>query len=101
MADYFDAAGFVILPITAQHALADVEPVPPTRDPFDRLLRAQCAVEGLSLLTLDGALRIHASQRRSLEGTYHLKSEKPPRSTPPRSTASRARGAISASRSAA
>ena len=59
MADYFDAAGFVILPITAQHALADVEPVPPTRERFDRLLLAQCAVKGLSLITLDGALRDH------------------------------------------
>ncbi len=37
-----------LLQITAAHALMQVEPEPPTRDPFDRLLLAQCKVEGLS-----------------------------------------------------
>lgn len=59
MAGYFEAAGFAVLPITAEHALTEIEPVPPTRDPFDRLLLAQCAVENLRLVTLDGALRDH------------------------------------------
>lgn len=56
---FFEAIGLVILPVTAEHAVTAVEPLPPTRDPFDRLLLAQCKVEGLSLLTLDRALRDH------------------------------------------
>lgn len=56
---YLDAAGFKLLPITADHTLATVDPLPPTRDPFDRLLLAQCTVEGLWLVTLDEALRKH------------------------------------------
>jgi len=51
--------GFEILPIAASHAIADVKPDPATRDPFDRLLLAQCAVEGLRLLTIDRALIGH------------------------------------------
>jgi PIN domain nuclease of toxin-antitoxin system len=54
-----DAMGFSVLPITASHALAAVEPVPPTRDPFDRLLLAQCIVEGRRLVTRDHALAGH------------------------------------------
>ena len=30
-----------------------------TRDPFDRLLLAQCAIEGRRLVTIDAALRDH------------------------------------------
>ena len=30
-----------------------------TRDPFDRMLLAQCQVEGLRLLTIDRALVAH------------------------------------------
>jgi len=51
--------GIDILPITARHALATVEPEPPTRDPFDRLLLAQCKVEDLRLVTIDRALVVH------------------------------------------
>jgi PIN domain nuclease of toxin-antitoxin system len=51
--------GVVQVPILASHAVADVMPEPPTRDPFDRLLLAQCAVEGLRLLTVDRALVEH------------------------------------------
>ena len=57
--DFLESVGLVILPVTAGHALTTVEPLPPTRDPFDRLLLAQCEVEQLSLLTLDRALRNH------------------------------------------
>lgn len=56
---YFEAAGFKALAITTSHALAAVTPLPPTRDPFDRLLLAQCSIESLRLVTLDGALRDH------------------------------------------
>lgn len=47
------------LPITASHALHLVRPEPITKDPFDRLLLAVCAVEGLRLATLDRALVAH------------------------------------------
>ena len=51
------AEGFVELPITAAH-LAQVATLPWLhRDPFDRLLVAQAMVEGLTLLTVDAALR--------------------------------------------
>ena len=39
--------------------LADAEPEPQTRDPFDRLLLGQCQVENLRLVTLDRALAAH------------------------------------------
>lgn len=48
-----------LLQITATHALVRIEPEPPTRDPFDRLLLAQCKVEGLRLVTIDRALVDH------------------------------------------
>ncbi|MBL1256770.1 type II toxin-antitoxin system VapC family toxin [Methylocystis sp. Sn-Cys] len=48
-----------LLQITAAHVLIQVEPEPPTRDPFDRLLLAQCKVEGLRLVTIDRALVDH------------------------------------------
>lgn len=51
--------GHVILPIDQHHVLANLDPEPPTRDPFDRLLLAQCQVEGLRLVTLDRALAHH------------------------------------------
>jgi PIN domain nuclease of toxin-antitoxin system len=54
-----EGIGAALLPITAAHVLADVEPSPPTRDPLDRLLLAQCRTEGLRLLTLDRALVGH------------------------------------------
>ncbi len=48
-----------ILAIETRHVLAEPDPVPATRDPFDRLLLAQAGVEGLRLLTLDRALARH------------------------------------------
>jgi PIN domain nuclease of toxin-antitoxin system len=48
-----------LMPILASHVLANAEPEPPTRDPFDRLLLAQCAVEGFRLVTIDRALVAH------------------------------------------
>lgn len=52
-------AGIALLAIEATHALATLDPEPPTRDPFDRLLLAQCSIEGLLLLTTDSALASH------------------------------------------
>jgi PIN domain nuclease of toxin-antitoxin system len=48
-----------VLPIGVEHVLALVDPAPATRDPFDRLLLAQCAVERMRLVTLDRALAAH------------------------------------------
>ena len=48
-----------LITINAEHVTASVDPEPATRDPFDRLLLAQCLVEGMQLLTNDRALRVH------------------------------------------
>lgn len=48
-----------ILAINEHHALRHVEPEPPTRDPFDRLLLAQCQIERMRLVTIDRALADH------------------------------------------
>lgn len=48
-----------ILAINKHHALHHVEPEPPTRDPFDRLLLAQCAVDGFKLVKISKALADH------------------------------------------
>ena len=50
-------AGVQTLAISVQHAAA-VEDLPPHhRDPFDRMLVAQAAIEGAALVSPDGALR--------------------------------------------
>ncbi|MEL6064131.1 MULTISPECIES: type II toxin-antitoxin system VapC family toxin [unclassified Methylobacterium] len=53
------AFGIGIVPITRAHALVSVVPLPPTKDPFDRMLLVQCQIEGCLLVTVDGALRNH------------------------------------------
>ena len=45
--------------IDERHALTSVEPEPMTRDLFDRMLLAQCQVEGLRFVTIDRALVAH------------------------------------------
>jgi PIN domain nuclease of toxin-antitoxin system len=57
--DLIEAMGAELLVVTAAHALTAVEPEPATRDPFDRMLLAQCQIEGLRLLTRDQALIDH------------------------------------------
>jgi PIN domain nuclease of toxin-antitoxin system len=54
-----ESLGTRILAIEHTHATALLNPEPPTRDPFDRLLLAQCQVEGLQLVTADRALIGH------------------------------------------
>lgn len=49
----------ILLQIDHRHVLAELHEIPPTRDPFDQLLLAQCQVENLRLVTLDRALGIH------------------------------------------
>lgn len=59
IAEYFEALGLTILPIETRHVIATADPEPETRDPFDRLLLAQCQVENLRLVTVDRALMHH------------------------------------------
>ena len=51
--------GIQIVPINEHHALAAVDPEPATRDPFDRMLLAQCQIENLRLVSLDRSLLKH------------------------------------------
>lgn len=52
-------ASISLIVINERHALLQALPEPPTRDPFDRLLLAQCAIEGMQLVTIDRALADH------------------------------------------
>jgi PIN domain nuclease of toxin-antitoxin system len=58
--DLYETFGLRLLDIDHRHAIHWLQPEPPTRDPFDRLLLAQCAVEDLRLVTIDRALAAHA-----------------------------------------
>ena len=51
--------GIALLEIRNAHILAEADPLPDTRDPFDRLLLAVCQVEQMRLLTVDRSLRSH------------------------------------------
>jgi PIN domain nuclease of toxin-antitoxin system len=48
-----------LVSIDERHVVEEVFPDPDTRDPFDRLLLAQCTVEDMRLVTLDRALARH------------------------------------------
>jgi PIN domain nuclease of toxin-antitoxin system len=58
--DIVTSSGLEIIPINEHHVIATVLPEPMTRDPFDRLLLAQCSVEELRLVTVDRALIAHS-----------------------------------------
>ncbi len=58
--DLVTSGGLELIPINEHHVIATVQPEPMTRDPFDRLLLAQCSVEGLRLVTVDRALITHS-----------------------------------------
>lgn len=51
--------GYTLLTIDQQHAVEDLLDQPETNDPFDRMLLAQCQVEGMRLVTTDRALQQH------------------------------------------
>jgi PIN domain nuclease of toxin-antitoxin system len=53
------AFGYSLLDIDRHHAVEDLLDEPATNDPFDRLLLAQCQVEGMRLVTTDRALQRH------------------------------------------
>jgi PIN domain nuclease of toxin-antitoxin system len=59
IAGYLEAVGLSILPIEVRHVIVAADPAPETRDPFDRLLLAQCQADDLKLVTLDRALLNH------------------------------------------
>ena len=48
-----------LIPMMLDHAVAVATPLPDTKDPFDRLLLAVCAVEGRRLVTTDQRLEGH------------------------------------------
>jgi PIN domain nuclease of toxin-antitoxin system len=56
---YVQSLGYLLLAVDHRHAIEDLKVAPPTRDPFDRMLLAQCQVEGLRLITIDRALVDH------------------------------------------
>ncbi|MBB3160605.1 PIN domain nuclease of toxin-antitoxin system [Rhizobium laguerreae] len=56
---YLGEIGLTILPIDIAHVITAADPEPEARDPFDRLLLAQCKVEGLQLATVDRLLVDH------------------------------------------
>jgi PIN domain nuclease of toxin-antitoxin system len=56
---FLEELGCDILPVSLEHALEVAHPEPATKDPFDRLLLAVCACEGLKLLTTDNQLAGH------------------------------------------
>lgn len=59
MQDILESGRLTIVPINNPHVITAANPEPETRDPFDRLLLAQCQVEGLQLVTIDRALVNH------------------------------------------
>ena len=58
--DAFAQLNIRALRIMTAHVVAPVEPLPDTKDPFDRLLLAICRVERMKLVTLDSKLRDHS-----------------------------------------
>ncbi|MBB2820348.1 UNVERIFIED_ORG: PIN domain nuclease of toxin-antitoxin system [Rhizobium esperanzae] len=59
IAGSLEEIGLILLRIEIQHVITAADPEPETRDPFDRLLLAQCKVEGLQLATVDRLLVGH------------------------------------------
>lgn len=57
--DFLSTSGCTVLPMSLKHALEVAHPEPSTKDPFDRLLLAVCACEGMKLLTTDTRLAGH------------------------------------------
>jgi PIN domain nuclease of toxin-antitoxin system len=59
LADYCRDLSYTIMNVDEHHAVAELINQPQTRDPFDRILLAQCQVEGLRLVTVDRVLSGH------------------------------------------
>jgi PIN domain nuclease of toxin-antitoxin system len=56
---YLQSLKYRLIAIDERHAIETLDQAPGTRDPFDRMLLAQCQVEGLRLITIDRALVAH------------------------------------------
>lgn len=54
-----------IMDIHVSHVLAEADPLPETKDPFDRLLLAICQFENMRFVTLDRSLLRHPLALRS------------------------------------
>jgi PIN domain nuclease of toxin-antitoxin system len=59
IAVFCEVMGLKVLQISAAHATAELDREPEPLDHFDRMLLAQCKVEGLKLVTVDRALAAH------------------------------------------
>jgi len=57
--ELLESVSMQTLTIETRHVLAEVHPEPRSRDPFDRLLLAQCSIENLLLVTQEQALVGH------------------------------------------
>jgi|SRR6185295_4595982 len=57
--ELIQSVGLSLLAIKPSHVLTVATPEPATRDPFDRLLLAQCMIEDFQLVTLDRVLASH------------------------------------------
>ncbi len=57
--ELLESYGFSMLDIDRHHVIEELRDPPKTKDPFDRLLLAQCQTEGLRLVTTDNALLAH------------------------------------------
>jgi PIN domain nuclease of toxin-antitoxin system len=53
------AFAIALMDVVVPHVLAEAEPVPDTKDPFDRLLLATCHMESMRFVTLDRSLVKH------------------------------------------
>jgi PIN domain nuclease of toxin-antitoxin system len=57
--EFLENQGMYVIGVAADHAVAEPDPLPPTRDPFDRLLLAQAQRENMRFVTVDRALADH------------------------------------------
>lgn len=62
--EFLTAQGFSLLPLSVRHAQAIRDLPWHHRDPFDRMLVAQCLVEQVPILTVDERIRAYAIEAR-------------------------------------
>jgi len=56
---FLETLGCELIQISPGHAVEELLDAPNTKDPFDRMLLAQCQMEGMRLVTTDRALARH------------------------------------------
>jgi PIN domain nuclease of toxin-antitoxin system len=62
--DYLRRAGFDVLPISVEHALAAGALPGPHRDPFDRMLAAQARLEAMMIISADPVFASYGIETR-------------------------------------